>query len=75
MCTDIKYNEVKEEKIKQEKKQQELTAIEEAIKYAEEAKNKSKILYVLELQSLCGGGKFIIEAVVIPVHVNFQFLL
>ncbi|CAB4012282.1 vacuolar sorting-associated 13A-like, partial [Paramuricea clavata] len=40
--TDIKYNEVKEEKIKQEKKQQELTAIEEAIKYAEEAKNKSE---------------------------------
>jgi hypothetical protein len=41
--TDIKYDAEKEEKIKQEKKQQELTAIEEAIKYAEEAKNKSKL--------------------------------
>ncbi len=41
-CTDIKYDAEKEEKIAQEKKQQELTAIEEAIKYAEEAKNKSK---------------------------------
>jgi hypothetical protein len=41
-CTDIKYDAEKEEKIAQEKKQQELTAIEEAIKYAEEAKHKSK---------------------------------
>ena len=38
---DIKYNAEKEKKILQEKKQQELTAIEEAIKYAEESKNKS----------------------------------
>ena len=37
----MKYNAEKEEKIKQEKKQQELTAIEEAIKFAEETKNKS----------------------------------
>ena len=42
LFADIKYDAEKEEKIKQEKKQQELTAIEEAIKYAEEAKNKSK---------------------------------
>ena len=50
-CTDIKYNHEKEEKIKQSKKQQELSAIEEAIKYAEESKNKSK-MKVNILQSL-----------------------
>ena len=42
LSVDVKYNHEKEEKIKQEKKQQELVAIEEAIKYAEESKKKSK---------------------------------
>ena len=54
---DIKYDEEKEEKIKQEKKQQELTAIEEAIKYAEEAKNKSMLIVcdVITMTSSAAG--------------------
>ena len=59
LCTDIQYDEEKEEKIKQEKKQQELTAIEEAIKYAEEAKNKSKSGSQLNNCSGLGSAHFL----------------
>lgn len=44
----MKYDAEKEEKLVQERKQNELTAIEDAIRYAEEAKKKCNLYFLLK---------------------------